>query len=284
MDSTVPAPDATAVFVALWRALHAELDPLPHILSDKVGLRLAAPPPGWRQRSSMDPVKTRRVRASVVARTRFVEDLVERQIGQGVDQYLILGAGLDSFAQRQAGLASRMQIFEVDRPGPQAWKQRRLVEAGFGVPDWLHLVPVDFEAGIEWPDRIVAAGFDIDRPAVVSALGVSMYLSREANGDLLRRIAALAPASTLVVSFLLPAECDDPEERSLRQAAEQRTREAGTPLATAFDPGELLELARACGFRDVRYIAAADLTELYFKDRSDGLRPLGSEALMVASR
>lgn len=283
MDGTVPAPDATAIFVALWRALHVELDAPPHILDDKVGLRLAAPPPGWRQRSSMDPVKTRRVRASVVARARFVEDLVEQQVAAGVGQYLILGAGLDSFAQRRTELASRMRLFEVDRPGPQAWKRRRLVQAGFGVPEWLHLVPVDFEARVDWSERIVAAGFDIARPAVVSALGVSMYLGRDANGELLQQVAGLAPGSTLVMSFLLPPEGDDAEERALRQAAEQRTREAGTPFVTAFEPGELVELARASGFREARHISAADLTERYFRGRSDGLKPLGSEALLVAS-
>lgn len=283
MNSTVPAPDATALFVALWRALHVELDPPPHILGDKVGLRLAAPPPGWRQRSSMDPVKTRRVRASVVARARFVEDLVEQQVAAGVDQYLILGAGLDSFAQRRSELASTIQLFEVDRPGPQAWKRRRLVEAGFGLPEWLHLVPVDFEARVDWSERIVAAGFDIGRPAIVSALGVSMYLSREAIAQLLRRVAGLARGSTLAMSFLLPPEGDDAEERALRHAAEQRTREAGTPFVTAFEPAELLDLARASGFRETRRISAAELTNLYFQDRSDGLKPLGSESLLVAS-
>lgn len=281
-DEAVPAPDATAVFVALWRALHVEIDPPPYVLRDEIGLKLASPPPGWRQRSSMDPVKTRRVRASVVARARFVEDLVEKQVRDGVDQYLILGAGLDSFAQRRPDIASKIQLFEVDRPRPQTWKRRRLIQAGFGVPNWLHLIPVDFEAGKDWPDEIAAAGFDSRRPAVVSALGLSMYLSRQAVGVLLRRIASFAPGSTLVMSFLLPVDRDDAEERALRQAAVQRTSEAGTPFVTAFGPDELLELARESGFAEVQHVSSADLTELYFRGRSDGLRPLGSEQLMVA--
>jgi methyltransferase (TIGR00027 family) len=280
--SPVPAPDATAVFVALWRALHVAIDPPPHVLHDMVGLKLASPPPGWRQRSSMDPLKTRRVRASIVGRARFVDDLVEAEASGGVDQYLILGAGLDSFAQRRVAIASKMQLFEVDRPGPQAWKRQRLLQVGFGISEWLHLVPVDFEAGNDWSEEIMTAGFDFKRPAVVSALGLTMYLSREAIGELLRRVAATAPGSTLVMSFLRPPDGDDAEERALREAAQQRAREGGTPFVSAFAPDELAELACASGFREAKHVSAADLTALYFQGRSDGLLPLRSEELMVA--
>jgi methyltransferase (TIGR00027 family) len=282
-DSPVPAPDATAVFVALWRALHVEIDTPPHVLHDMVGLELASPPPGWRLRSSMDPLKTRRVRASVVGRARFVDDLVEAQSRHGVGQYLILGAGLDSFAQRRVDIASKMRLFEVDRPGPQAWKRQRLLQTGLGIPEWLHLVPVDFEAGSDWSREISAAGFDFQQPAVVSALGLTMYLSLDAISELLRRVAALASGSSLVLSFLRPPGDDDAEESALREAARQRAREGGTPFVSAFAADELIELARDCGFREARHVSAADLTARYFKDRGDGLRPLGSEELIVAT-
>ena len=95
----------------------------------------------------MHPQGTRPFRASIVARARFIEDLVAEQAQRGVDQYVILGAGLDTFAQRRPELASRLRVFEIDQPGPQAWKRQRLVELGYGVPDGLKLVPVDFEAG-----------------------------------------------------------------------------------------------------------------------------------------
>lgn len=281
-EAMLAVPDSAAVAVALWRALHVELDPPPHVLRDKAGLRLAAPPPRWRLRSGMDPVKTKRVRASVVARARFVEDLVEREAAGGLDQYLILGAGLDTFAQRRAGLAAKMQVFEIDRPGPQAWKRRRLAQLGYSIPAWLHLVPVDFESGDDWIDAVTAAGFDKRRPAVVSALGLSMYISQEAIEGVLQGVARLAPASTLVMSFLVPPDGDDPEERALRAAGDRRTREAGTPFVSSFAPEALLGLARAAGFRELRHVSAAELTDLYFRGRSDGLRPLGSEQLMVA--
>src|SRR5689334_3292127 len=98
-DRTV-APDSTAVRVALWRALHVEVDAPPHVLKDTIGLQLAAPDEGWRQRPDMHPQGTSMFRASIVARARFIEDLVVDQMASGVDQYVLLGAGLDTFAQR----------------------------------------------------------------------------------------------------------------------------------------------------------------------------------------
>ena len=136
--------------VALWRAMHVQVDAPPHVIEDEIGLRLAAPDDGWRRRPDMDPHATSGFRAAIVARARFIEDLVAEQADHGVTQYVILGAGLDTFAQRRPEIAARLRVFEVDQPGTQAWKRRRLVELGYGIPDWLRLVPVDFEAGADW--------------------------------------------------------------------------------------------------------------------------------------
>src|SRR5581483_10839366 len=103
---------------------------------------------------------TSRFRASIVARARFIEDFVSEQTNRGVNQYVLLGAGLDTFAQRKPEIGSKLRIFEVDKPGTQAWKKRRLGEIGFAIPEWLKFVPVDFEAGASWLDSLVAAGFD----------------------------------------------------------------------------------------------------------------------------
>jgi methyltransferase (TIGR00027 family) len=177
-EERAPAPESSAVRVALWRAMHVQVDPPPHVLEDEVGLQLAAPDDGWRQRPDMDPHATRSFRASIVARARFIEYLVVEQAGHGVSQYVILGAGLDTFAQRRPEIASRMRVFEVDQPGPQSWKRQRLIELGFGVPEWLRLVPVDFEARGSWWERLAASGFDAGRPAVVACAGVTLYAGR----------------------------------------------------------------------------------------------------------
>jgi methyltransferase (TIGR00027 family) len=282
-DNSNATPDSTAVRVALWRALHLEVDPPPHVLEDEIGLKLVAPDDGWRHRPDMDPHFTSRFRASIVARARFIEDMVVERAGRGVGQYVILGAGLDSFAQRRPEIASSLKVFEVDPPGPQAWKRRRLIELGFGIPEWLRLVPVDFEAGDAWLQRLAAAGFDSGRPAIVASTGVSMYLTKDAIAATLRQIAALAPGSMLAMTFLLPLELADPEVRPGLQLAEKGARASGTPFISFFTPTEMQALAREAGFREVQHVSAATLAQRYFAGRTDGFRPPNnSEELLVA--
>jgi methyltransferase (TIGR00027 family) len=282
-DERTAAPDGTAVRVALWRAMHVQVDPPPHVLDDEIGLRLTAPDDGWRRRPDMDPQATSGYRAGIVARARFIEDLVTEQAGHGVGQYIILGAGLDTFAQRRPEIASRLRVFEVDQPGPQAWKRQRLIELGFGIPEWLRLVPVDFEAGGSWWERLAAAGFDADQPAVVASTGVSMYLTKDATAATLRQIASLAPGSTLAMTFLLPLELLEEEERPGHQATEKGARAAGTPFISFFTLPEMLALARDAGFTQAQHVSAADLAQRYFTGRTDGLRPPNGEAFLVAT-
>jgi methyltransferase (TIGR00027 family) len=278
------APDSTAIRVALWRAMHVLIDAPPHVLDDDIGLCIAAPADDWRSRPDMHPDGTKPFRASIVARARFIEDLVAEQAGRGVTQYVILGAGLDTFAQRRPDLASRLHVFEVDQPGPQAWKRERLLELGFGIPAFLHLVPVDFEAGDAWWQRVAAAGFDASRPAIVVSTGVSMYLSRDAIAATLRQVATLAPGSTFAMTFLLPLELADPEVRPGLQRAVDGARASGTPFLSFFTPDEMLALARDAGFHAAEHISADALTARYFAGRTDGLRPpRRAEELLVAT-
>jgi methyltransferase (TIGR00027 family) len=193
-DERAATPDNTAIRTALWRALHVEVDSPPHVFEDTIGLKLAAPEEGWQSRPDMSSF-TRPFRASIVGRARFVEDLVIEQVARGVGQYVILGAGLDTFAQRRPELGARLRIFEIDQPGPQQWKRQRLIDLGLGIPPFLRLVPVDFEAGDAWWERLAAAGFDVGKPAVVASTGVSMYLTHDAILETLRKVAALAPGS-----------------------------------------------------------------------------------------
>jgi methyltransferase (TIGR00027 family) len=280
----VVAPDNSAARVALWRALHVAIDPPPHVLVDEIGLKLLAPGESWRQRPDVNPPRVPSgYRASVVARARFIEELVCEQVARGVAQYLILGAGLDTFAQRRPEIAAALTIYEVDQPGPQEWKRRRLVELGLGIPKWLRLVPVDFEANESWREPLAAAGFDASRSAVVACTGVSMYLTRDVVLTLLREIATFAPGSTLVMTFLLPLELIDPLERPQHQAARENARSSGTPLLSFFSPPEMQALAVDAGFKQVLHSSSiADLTQSYFSDRKDGLRPSSAESVLVA--
>jgi len=276
-------PEQTAVRVALWRALHLQVDPPPHVLVDDVGLRLVSPDPEWRQRHDMDPQFTRVLRAWIVARARFVDDLILREASRGVQQVVLLGAGLDSFAQRHGESVRGLDLFEIDQPGPQAWKRGRLTELGLGIPDWLHLVPVDFEAGVSWRERLRVAGFDEAAPAIVASTGVSMYLTKGAIVDTLQSVATLAPGCTLAMTFMPPLELVEPSDRPMVEIAQRGAAAAGTPFRSLFSPDAMMSLAREAGFKEVRHVGPAELARQYFDGRSDGLRPSSGEDFLVAS-
>lgn len=173
--------------------------------------------------------------------------------------------------------------FEVDQAGAQAWKRQRLIELGYGMPTWLRLVPVDFEAGGFWWERLKTAGFDAGQPAVVASTGVTLYLTKGAISATLHQVAKLAPGSTLAMTFIQPIEMADPEERPGFEAALKGARASGTPFLSFFNPSEMLALAREAGFKDVQHISVADLIRRYFSGRTDGLRPGKSEAILLAS-
>jgi methyltransferase (TIGR00027 family) len=285
-DSTAPdstAPDSTAVRTALWRAMHVLLDAPPHVLEDKIGLQLVAPEDGWRERGDMHPEGTSPFRASMVSRARFIEDLVIEQADHGVAQYVILGAGLDTFAQRRPEFVERIRVFEVDQPGPQAWKRTRLIELGYAIPDSLQLVPIDFESNESWWDGLVAAGFDPRRPAVVVSTGVSMYLTKEATAATLRQLAELAPGSTLAMTFLLPEELVAEQDRPGLAMSQKGAAASGTPFISFYAPQDLVTMALEAGFTAAYHVSSPELAQRYFSSRSDGLRPSTGEDFLVAT-
>lgn len=273
-------PDNTAVRTALWRALHTQIDAAPHIIEDEIGLQLAAPEEGWQERPDMK--YTRRLRASIIARARFVEDLTIEQSNRGISQYVILGAGLDTFAQRRPDIASKLQVYEIDQPDTIAWKQQRLTELGFGTPEYLHFVPVDFEIS-SWWEQLLKAGFATGKPAVVACTGVSLYLTKKAIIATLKQIAALAPGSTLAMTFYLPIDLLDEEDRPMQEMAEKGAKAAGTPFVSFFAPDQVPAIARDAGFKDAKTISTRDMEQYYFKNRNDGLLPASGEVFLVAA-
>ena len=273
------SPDSSAVRTALWRAMHVQLDAPPHLIEDEIGLALAAPEDGWRDRPDMHPVGTRGYRAAIVARTRFVEDLL---VNGGIGQYVLLGAGLDTFVQRHPELASRVGVFEIDRPGPQEWKRQRLEDLGLGVPGSLRLVPVDFEADEDWWQSLVDAGFDASARAVVSSSGVSMYISKAATAATLRQLAGLAPGSIVAMTFMFPLELLDRAERPALEAAARGAQASGTPWVSFYTPEEIVALAQDAGFAGARHIQTDELARRYLSGRTDDLHAVGGEGILLA--
>lgn len=282
MDKKPPEPDSSAVRTALWRALHVEVNVDPHILEDIAGLTLIGPDTAWWERQDMHPEFTRRLLASMVARFRFIEDMVIDGVTSGITQYVLLGAGLDTFAQRRVDIASGIHMYEIDHPDTQIWKQRRLVELGFGIPEWLHFVSVDFEES-SWRHPLLTAGFDLRKPAVIASAGVSLYLTREAIASIFWRISGLAHGSVLAMTFYLPIESLDEVDKPLQRIAEKGARESGTPFVSFFSPEEIVALARESGLDHLEIVSTADIANRYFQGRTDGFTPSTGEDFLVAT-
>ena len=280
MSQTTTTPDSTAIRTALWRALHVEVDAPPHVLDDRIGLQLADAGPDWRQRPDMDAYATPALRASIVARARYIEDLVAEQAVTASRS--TFSSARDWTRSPSAGRKSprTITIFEVDQPGPRM-EATRLVELGFGVPDSLRLVPVDFETSRGgrgcWPTALTPRS---RRRLVPRA---SMYLTREATAATLRQSAVLAPGSTCAMTFLQPLELVAPDEQDLHRATNAAARASGTPFISYYAPAEILAMAREAGFASARHVSAADYAQLYFADRTDGLLPFTTEELLVAT-
>ncbi|MDE3212795.1 MAG: class I SAM-dependent methyltransferase [Bacteroidota bacterium] len=273
-------PNNTAIRTALWRALHVKIDTPPLIFEDELGLRLADPPPGWESRPDMDPEFTKRLRASMVARARFVEDLLAQEVTSGIHQYVIIGAGLDTFAFRNPELASLVEIFEIDQTETLQWKEKRLTEIGLSIPKNLHFVSVDFEVD-SWLLKLTRSGFDPHKPGFFSCTGVSLYLSKVAISSLLEQITHLQSGTVIAITLYLPLDLLEEPDRYLHQIAEKGAREAGTPFHSFFTSEEILQLAERMKFRKFETIDHIELRKRYFEARTDGFTVASGEVFLV---
>lgn len=272
-------PDNTAVRTALWRALHVQTDAKPHIFKDEIGFKLIAPDEYWQERPDMK--YTKRLRASIVARSRFIEDIAKGQIENGVKQYVLLGAGLDSFAQRNTEISSQVDIYEIDQHDTLTWKKEKLIENGYKIPGNLHYVPVDFEI-LSWWDELLNKGFDINKKAVVSCTGVTLYLTKEAITDTLKKMTLLASGSTIAIAFYLPLEQLDEEDKPMQEIAMKGAAASSTPFVSFFSVEETVKLAEKVGLKEIQTISTKDMTEKYFKNRTDDLLPASGEFFLIA--
>jgi methyltransferase (TIGR00027 family) len=173
-------------------------------------------------------------------------------------------------------------VFEIDQPGPQAWKRQRLDELGLGVADHLRLIPVDFEADDDWWQALVDAGFDRAARTLVSSSGVSMYITEAATATTLRRLAGMAPGSVVAMTFMVPFDLVDEADRPGLVGAARGAQASGTPWVSFYTPEEIVALAREAGFPDVRHVPTAELAGRDLAGRSDGLRASGGEGILVA--
>jgi len=270
-------PSFTALTAAAARAAHLVVDGEPLIFADTLAAALLGERAGellsYHTSHGQHPVLAG-ARAQVTCRSRYTEDALARAIGRGVRQYVILGAGLDSFAYRTGGRygGNRVRVFEVDHPDTQDWKRRALASARLPVPDGVRLVAADLAAGA-LPGCLAAAGFDRSSPALVSWLGVTMYLTRDAIAATLAAVGALAPGSEVIADYMLPAELRDEAGALYGSQVAQSSAERGEPWLSCLAPDEMADLARSAGLGAVRTVRQRDTIPAALWQRPDALRP-----------
>lgn len=274
-------PSATAEGAAMLRAAHQLLDH-PKVLDDPYALRIIHPDNVSQLLNDLDRYRLRRsLRASVALRSRYAEDELARAVGNGVRQYVILGAGLDTFACRNPHERAGLRIFEVDHPATQSWKRARLRESGLAMPPSLTFAPVDFERET-LGDALARAGLRRDAPAFFSLLGVVIYLTKPAVMETLRWVASLPAGSEIVFSYSVPSSSLTEPQRAAREKAAQAVAAIGEPWITYFDPAALAQDLTTLGFTTVRDLGPAEANARYFSHRDDGLRVSDSGRLMKA--
>jgi methyltransferase (TIGR00027 family) len=268
-------PSRTAYMVAMRRAAHQLFDH-PRVLDDPLALPILGADAEARLRNERRFAGRmgRRVRASMAARSRYAEDQLAAAVGRGARQYVVLGAGLDTFAYRNAHEQQGLRVFEVDHPATQAWKQQRLRAAGIAIPASLTFVPVDFERQT-LPEGLHGAGFDSSQAAFFSWLGVTMYLARETVLGTLRFIASCGNGGGVAFDYIVPRESLSWTRRFVFDAMARRVGRAGEPFRTFFLPEELNAEMVRIGFRAIENIGGAEINARYFSGRTDGLRVPG---------
>jgi methyltransferase (TIGR00027 family) len=269
-------PSATAQRVAMRRAAHQILDS-PRVLDDPIALPILGPEVAAQlesERGKSDSYAARSLRAFMVARSRYAEDELARAIVRGASQYVILGAGLDTFAYRNSHSESVLRVFEVDHPATQAWKLKRLATAGIAIPASATFAPVDFERQ-SLSDGLERANFRRDAVTFFSWLGVTPYLTREAMTATLTFIASMPKGSGVVFDYAVPRSSLNWLGRLAFDRLASRVAAAGEPFQLFFEPQALAEQLRGMGFQSVEDLGTEEMNARYFKSRSDNLRLRG---------
>ena len=280
----------------MLRAAHLVVDAEPKILKDDfaavfsgveheaaVRAALESMQANFARRASpaLAQALVRHLRASVTMRSRYTEDELSNALARGIRQYVILGAGLDSFAYRRRDLADVLRVFEVDHPATQQWKRGRLQELGIELPPNLTFIPINFEQQIV-TEALQAGGYRPEEPAFFSWLGVIGYLTEEATFKTLREVVAAAPGSEIVFGYGVQEALLDEESRQMRALVKAGVAAQGEPILTLFEPTSLAARVKELGFAQVWDFGPEEANARYFAGRTDGLQVAALNHLMKA--
>jgi methyltransferase (TIGR00027 family) len=266
-------PSRTAVRTAIHRAAHLLLDGNPKILTDTFAGAFAGYASDADLLRALETLKLfePRMRAVVTVRNRYAEDELADAFRRGVTQYVILGAGLDSFAYRRSEPMASVQVVEIDHPASQAWKRARIAELGIAPPSRLHHLPIDFERQT-LGEGLAAGGLDLKIPVFFAVLGVAQYLTKGALSQMLRDIAeTTAPGSELVMQFVAPLESLETSDAALAYALANRAIESGERWLGFYEPAEMERHLREAGFGAISQFGRELASERYLRNRTDGL-------------
>jgi methyltransferase (TIGR00027 family) len=278
-------PSITANRVAMRRAAHQLFD-YPLVLNDPIALPiLSAESQGLvraEERKSRGRAATA-FRAFLVARSRVAEDELAAAVERGATQFVILGAGLDTFAYRNPIPVERLRVFEVDHPATQEWKRKRLAAGQIAIPASLSFAPVDFEKQ-SLADGLGPVGFDFGAVTCFSWLGVTPYLTHPAMRSTLEFIAARPAGSAVVFDYARPRNSIGFLGRIAFDIMARRVARAGEPFRLFFEPAELAAELRALGFTSIEDLGFEEMNARYFQNRNDGLRMRGRVGRVMIGR
>lgn len=267
-------PSRTALRVAMRRAAHQLFD-RPTVFEDPIAIPILGTKAAQRVKTEGPGHRlSQGIRAFMAVRSRYAEDQLARAVVRGTRQYVILGAGLDTFAYRNPHVEMGLRVFEVDYPATQEWKRERLAEGGVAIPGSVTFAPIDFEHQT-LPEGLRQAGFDPGQSAFFSWLGVTMYLARETVIGTFRFIASCAPGGGVAFDYGVPRESLGWMERLAHDALARRVESSGEPFVTFFTPEELRVELERLGFYAIQDMGPEELNARYFQGRVDGLRVRG---------
>jgi methyltransferase (TIGR00027 family) len=279
-------PSQTAEGAAVLRALHQTLDAEPKILEDPISSRLVEPHSDiYKSRvellERLPGPTSLRLKAAFVMRSRFAEDCLAESFSAGVRQYVVLGAGLDTFAYRQPSWAKALRIFEVDHPATQRWKRRRLAEARISLPDNVSFDRMDFEKNT-LATSLSQAGLDKSAATFFSMLGVSQYLSEASLDETFKLVLSAPPRSEIVFSFVASDAVLPADDVALVKAFTVQFAAIGEPWLSRFLPEQLSAKLTGMGFSKVFHLTPEQANERYFQNRRDSLNASLAEQMISA--
>ena len=275
------APSGTAHWVAVLRAAHLVIDGKPAVLNDTVAARLLGGDIEAQIRAHADELQTpgnRGLRSYVVLRSRFAEDTLMDAVEEGVEQYVLLGAGLDTFAYRQPPWARRLTIIEVDHPATQAAKRALLAVAGIEIPPNVRFADVDFERET-LSHGLARCGAHTAKRTFFSWLGVTQYLTRDAIETTLRTVLSFPKRSAVVFTFVQP----NPDPASGAAKLAEGSAAGGEPWVSYFTPDELGAMLRSLGFSDASFLSREEAERRYYANRTDGFAAPPRVSIVIAS-